>query len=487
MFGILDINAIVEEALKEFPAVGIDVIIRGTTKTGTLSVCTRLSPLHFSDNPDKHAAEPAKPSAFLKPIIGPIKAVDLQGEIECIPMNAYKLQYQTGLPTLVLLAGIVITILLMGLLFLLTGRTTRVRRLAAQRTQDLRASEQRFRRLVENAGDAFFLHEVDGRILDVNKAACDSLGYSRDELLHMNVSDLDVNFISDKLVDYHTLPEAEYPVTISSVHRRKDGSTFPVEVRLAPINVGNKRLILGLARDITERKLAEKKLHTEQRLLREMLDLMEQDRKLVSYEIHDGLAQQLTGAQMQFQSVEHLLDKNPPAARKVLDKALQLLQEAMAETRRLIGGLRPPVLDQSGIAAAVEDLISGRRTHDGPEIEFVNHLEPQRFASPLESAVFRIVQESLTNACRHSQSKKVRVELGLAGDRLRIDVQDWGIGFDPDQVNGGHFGLRGIRERARLLGGSAEIKSSPEHGTHVRVELPLLTPAENGNGAGSGH
>ncbi len=296
VFGVFDINAIVEETLKELPPVGIDVIIREPPDTGSRPICTRLSPLHFRDNLTNPTAEPAKPSATLKPFIGILKAVDRQGQIECIPMKAYLSQYQTWGPALALLAGLVITVLLVGLLFLLTGRTARVRRLAAQRTQELRASEQRFRRLVENAGDAFFLHEIDGRILDMNKAAGESLGYSRDELLQMNVSDLDVNFISDKLVDYHTLPEAEYPVTISSVHRRKDGSTFPVEVRLAPINVGNKRLILGLARDITERKLAEKKLHDEQRLLREMLDLMEQDRKLVAYEIHDGLAQQLTGA-----------------------------------------------------------------------------------------------------------------------------------------------------------------------------------------------
>jgi len=98
----------------------------------------------------------------------------------------------------------------------------------------------------------------------------------------------------------------------------------------------------------------------------------------------------------------------------------------------------------------------------------------------LESALFRIVQESLTNACRYSRSEKVRVEMSLSGDRVLIDVRDWGIGFDPAQVQEGHFGLRGIRERACLLGGAAAIESSPEQGTHVHVELPLFSQVGNG-------
>ena len=154
----------------------------------------------------------------------------------------------------------------------------------------------------------------------------------------------------------------------------------------------------------------------------------------------------------------------------------------MAETRRLIGGLRPPVLDEAGVVPAIEYLVAEHQRRDGPEIEFVHEVQFDRLAPPLESALFRIVQECLTNACRYSQSPKVRVELRQADDRVRIDVQDWGVGFDPEQIGDGHFGLRGIRERARLLGGTVSIQTAPQQGTHVTVELPSDPVAENGDG-----
>ena len=488
VFGVFDISTIVEAALHSFTPVGIDVNIRDFSSAGIGPlICTRPSPLRAPGKATEPIPDPSELSATGMRATSLIDVIDRLVEIECVPSEVYLAQHRTWGPILVLPTGLLITALLVGLLFLLTGRTARVRRLVAQRTQELRASERRFRRLVDNAGDAVFLHDKSGRICDINKRACDTLGYTRDELLRMKVPDIDLQLTASNQLQFWNLPDNEYPVTFEGIHRRKDGTTFPVEIRLTSLYMGTERLLFGLARDITDRKLAEEKLHEEQRLLREMLDLQEQDRKLVSYEIHDGLAQQLTGVLFKFQSIENLQDRDPDAARKMFDEAVQLLREAMAETRRLIGGLRPPILDESGIVAAVEDLISGYRQHDGPEIEFVHNLKPQRFAPPLESAVFRVVQASLTNACQHSQSEKVRVELGLSGDRVLIDVRDWGVGFDTEKVQGGHFGLRSLRERARLLGGSAKIESSPEHGTHVHVELPLLPPVENGTASGSRH
>ena len=92
----------------------------------------------------------------------------------------------------------------------------------------------------------------------------------------------------------------------------------------------------------------------------------------------------------------------------------------------------------------------------------------------MENAVYRIAQEALTNACRHSKSKKIKVELVQNGDQLRIVVQDQGVGFKLEDVEEGQFGLAGIRERARLLGGKATIDSKPGKGTRIAVELPIV-------------
>ena len=153
--------------------------------------------------------------------------------------------------------------------------------------------------------------------------------------------------------------------------------------------------------------------------------------------------------------------------------SLHLIRESVDEARRLIGGLRPPILDESGIVAAIEYLCSDHRQSGESQIEFVHQVQFHRLTAPLEVALFRIVQECLTNACRYSQSPKIRVELSQLEDRVRLTVQDWGVGFDPQEVKGERFGLRGIRERVRLLGGTADINSAPGEGTTITVELPL--------------
>jgi PAS domain S-box-containing protein len=472
VLGVFRIGTLVERALDLFTPIGIDVYITSPAEKGqSAPVYTRLSPFHGA------LAGPAAENIDLSRAID---VADMTWTVKCVPTPFYLAKYRTWGPACVLLVGLFVTGLLVGYLRLLGGRTAGVERLVGERWRELRESERRFRHLVDNAGDAFFLRTEQGKILDVNRRACDSLGYTRKELLAMTIMDVDVSFGSTNLAQYSNRPAEDYPLTFEGAHRRKDGTTFPVEIRLAPLDVSGQRMMLALVRDITDRKRAETALHEERRLLRGMLDVHERDRKLVAYEIHDGLAQQLTAAVYKFQAVEAQRDADSEGARAMFGEGLRLLRQAMAEARRLISGLRPPVLDESGVVAAVDYLIAEHAQHGGPETEFVHEGNLERLAPPLEIAVFRIVQECLNNARRHSQSQRVRVELRPVDSRLRIEVQDWGIGFDPAAVKGEHFGLQGIHERARLLGGTATIQTAAQQGTHITVELPLVSPAQNG-------
>lgn len=238
---------------------------------------------------------------------------------------------------------------------------------------------------------------------------------------------------------------------------------------------------LGMVEDITKRKEAEEQADRQQQLLRQLLDLHERERKVIAYEIHDGLAQQLTGALFTFQALGQLHEKNSPEAQKLFQSGLQMLTDGITETRRLISGLRPPILDESGAVVAIEYLVGDFEKRTGMEIDFYHDVRFGRLAAPLENAVFRIAQEALTNATRYSKSPKIEVRLEQQDGRILLEVRDWGVGFEPDKVEGGHFGLRGIRERARLLGGQAEIESSPGKGTRIRVELPLIEASGNGD------
>jgi signal transduction histidine kinase len=229
-----------------------------------------------------------------------------------------------------------------------------------------------------------------------------------------------------------------------------------------------------LRHEIKERQRAEELLLKEQRYLRYLLELQDRDRQMVSYEIHDGLVQQLAAAIMQFEVFSRVAEQKAKEVWKTFESGVGMLNECMREARRLINGLRSPILDELGLVAAVEDLISQGSSQDKPEIDFVHHLDCERLAPSLETVVFRIVQESLTNARRYSQSERVLVRLTQRDRYIRVEVQDWGIGFNPREVGDGHFGLEGIQERARLFGGSATITSALCKGTRIVVQLPLM-------------
>jgi len=259
----------------------------------------------------------------------------------------------------------------------------------------------------------------------------------------------------------------------------KDGAAHwcEVTVNLVPTPPGEPLRMMGILRDITARHEAREALLQEQQLLRRLIDLQERERRYLAYEIHDGFTQQITGALFHLEAFGRLRETDRPLAKKNLDQATAMLRHSIDETRRLISGLRPPILDELGILSAVEYLVCEHRARTGVEIVFQSNLQATRLAFPLENNVFRIVQEALTNACRHSGSEFIRVELKVAGERLHIAVFDEGVGFDPAAVPEERFGLCSIRERTRLFGGNVEIRTAPGEGCLIRVDLPLVVAA----------
>ena len=250
--------------------------------------------------------------------------------------------------------------------------------------------------------------------------------------------------------------------------------------RLLPlVEKGPIRNFLMIGTDISERRTAEKAILDEQELLRKLLDLFERDRELVAFEIHDGFSQQLTGALLNFEAAAEAYKQACPTAIASFDNGVRLLRESIAESRRLVRGLRPPVLDEYGIVPAIEHLIEDHLAAGGVNVEFVSGITTQRLAHPLESAMFRMVQETLNNIRRHSRSDRTRIELAQKG--RRDPPRSPGLGDRVRSREGRRRPFRPPRNpRAhRLLGGRAEIDSRPGKGTRVSVELPMIaaTPA----------
>jgi PAS domain S-box-containing protein len=340
-----------------------------------------------------------------------------------------------------------------------------------QAERALHKSETTLRELFENLPDFVSMVDRNATIQFVNRGL---LGATPEELMGANGFGL-------------VVPEHQQRCREAFEQTLETRQTETVEAldifgrlwscRLVPMGEeGEVRSVMSICTDITEQKKSTEALRKEQQLLRHLLDLQERERQLVAYEIHDGFAQDLTGALYSLQGFREIQAANPLKAWQTFDKALFLIHRSLDEARRLIGGLRPPILDEYGIVAAVDYLIYEAEESKEREIEFVHDVKFERLPAPLESVIFRIIQESLSNARRHSQSGRIRIELRQQDTRVCIDVRDWGIGFDPAKVEEGRFGLHGIRERARLFGGHVTIETAANQGTLVSVELPLAEP-----------
>lgn len=246
-------------------------------------------------------------------------------------------------------------------------------------------------------------------------------------------------------------------------------------LHLGPVTAGGRAVAAMIcARSTRTLKESEIALQRERTVLRRLLDIQERERQLVSYEIHDGLAQYLTGALMHLHAFQHA-GRAEPAGRE-LDASIRLIEAAVDESRRLIGGLRPPALDELGIAAAVESLVADARTEIA-DVSFTCDLSGDRLPAPLETTIFRIVQESLSNVRRHAAATAARVRVVRRDGLVDVEVHDDGRGFDPAGVPEDRFGLEGIRQRCRLLGVEPRIESAPGQGTTISVSLPVSEPA----------
>jgi signal transduction histidine kinase len=205
----------------------------------------------------------------------------------------------------------------------------------------------------------------------------------------------------------------------------------------------------------------------------ELLQAYEQDRRLAAYELHDGLVQVATAAQMRLEALLASGQMTSGPVKQELELVLGLVRNAAQEARQFIMGLRPPVLEEHGLLEAIRQLIAALPP-GGPAIDLAVSLQSPRLHPLLEAAIYRIVQEALSNVRRHSQSDRAEVRITQLDDRVEVEIRDWGVGFDPAAVDKQRFGLKGIHERAHALHGRAQIDSAPGKGTRVLVHLPLV-------------
>jgi PAS domain S-box-containing protein len=236
-----------------------------------------------------------------------------------------------------------------------------------------------------------------------------------------------------------------------------------------------RRVALAVENAQLYHELAERKRQLED-LVARLLSAHEEERRRVAYEVHDGVAQVAASAHQHLQAYGARHRPRRPEARRELDRAIALAQQTVQEARRVVAGLRPTVLDDFGLATALRHEVEALRA-DGWDVAYDQELGAERLPASVETALFRVAQEAIVNARKHSRGTRLAVGLHRGPDAVRLEVRDWGAGFDPSAPApappGERVGIAGMQERVTLLGGTFHLDSRPGHGTRLVADVPL--------------
>lgn len=331
--------------------------------------------------------------------------------------------------------------------------------------------------LLDLANDAIFIRKLDGTICYWNEGAERLYGWTRSEVMGRPLT----HFVRTE----YPLPMSEIEQVLlrerrwegELVHTRRDGTQVTVASRwtLWRDEQGQPQGWLQINTDITERKRAEELLR---RLSARLLQTQDEERRRIARELHDSAGQLLVGLDINLVTIHREIDKLTPNAGRALSESLTLVKELSAELRNISHLLHPPLLDEAGLPAAIRWYVDrfSQRSKISVQLDLPARLG--RLPREVETTIFRIVQESLTNVHRHSGSRTAIIRLARERGGIAVEISDSGKGMASEsyQTQSGAVtpgvGIQGMRERVRQLGGRFDIRSG-KMGTSVVAILPL--------------
>jgi len=364
----------------------------------------------------------------------------------------------------------------------------RMRRLRQASAGDLRRiedSEARLAGIIRSSMEAIITVDGDQRVVLFNPMAETLFGWPAELAIGRPLAD----FIPERFRTAHEEHVRRFGITGVSDRQmgrqralyamRRDGSEFPIEASISQTTDGGTKLFTVMLRDITERVRAEQAQRRSREELQQLSDSIlaarEEEKRRIARELHDDLGQRLSALKMDMAMLAADLDEGRDAAglQNEIAAMNHVLDDTVASVRRIASDLRPALLDELGMLAAIEWLATDFSNRYGlmVTVDGVDANVPEQTAI----AMFRIVQEALANVVRHAEATTVRIRLSLTGDQVELGVADNGVGQQARPADGGtrrSLGLLGIRERARLLGGTVSIDSAPGKGFCLTVQIP---------------
>lgn len=342
--------------------------------------------------------------------------------------------------------------------------------------EELIRNERKYRTLVEQAIDAIALYDTNGKILDVNTGAINLLGYTREELQQMSLKDvLTADEIKVRPVQYEVLKTGKSTVKQRAM-RKKDGTIIQTEVRSQQLPDGR---FLSVIRDLTDRIKAEEELKESYKAIRTLTDhlqkVREEERAHIAREIHDELGQQLTVLKMDVAWLNKKIDAAEESPLKIkMKELLSMLDGTVKTVRRISSELRPSLLDDMGLFAAMEWHLEDFSKRTGLETSLLAGKEPEKLPDTIKTGLYRIFQESLTNVARHANATKVIVKAEIKDKAMVLSIEDNGAGFDTSNVKSKKtLGILGMQERSSMMGGDYSITTTPGKGTIIVVSVPI--------------
>jgi two-component system, LuxR family, sensor kinase FixL len=346
---------------------------------------------------------------------------------------------------------------------------------ARRRAEDqLKESEARARAVLDTTVDGIITIDPRGSIASFNRAAERIFGYKAEEVTGRNISILMPEPYHSEHDDYlrnyrETGRRKIIGIGREVTGRRKDGSTFPMDLAVSEVDLGGRVVFTGIVRDISERR----------RLEQEVLRVSDDERRRIGQDLHDGLGQQLTGIGLIARNLARKLQHEKHPESLTAEEITRLIQEADEQARQLARGLVPVELGPDGLSAALERLAKNAGALFGIDCALEVRVEDDRVLRHSDAAthLYRIAQEAISNAVRHGEARHVSISLNATAERLRLWIHDDGIGIPEDfasfpYANHEGMGLHIMHYRARIIGGSLDVRPSPGGGTTVVFTSP---------------
>jgi len=338
-------------------------------------------------------------------------------------------------------------------------------------------SEERFcKAFYANALPLLITRLSDGMVLDANEAFTKLVNRLRDEILGQTTVELGVIEPARRAAVIERLRDEGVVNDIELELHPRDREPRTGLLSLVRIELGGQECVLGTYRDVTEAKRAEEQLRASRTALRSLAtrqqDIREDERSRIAREIHDSLGQALTALKLQLVAAQDAAATETPALSARLAETASMVDDLVKSVRRIATELRPPILDQLGLPAAVEWLAQDFARRTGIRCQTSIHPTDGAITNELATALFRIVQEALTNVLRHAGATRVDIELGVKSACVMVEINDDGTGITEAGMGPGSLGILGMRERAAALGGVLEVAPRSNGGTRVAAWFP---------------